>query len=106
MSTLSLLLAMSLVAVDSGEESGLTAARLRPTDKSLLDFFRKRSQPAPHRDVLKRLAQTLADPDEAKADHAQGELVCLGACVTPVLREVANRHDEQPRAAKRAKQIL
>jgi hypothetical protein len=101
----STLLAMSLVAASSSEESLLTAAHLQTSDKALLDFFRKRTPPAPPRDVLEQAAQKLASANAAEADAAQVELNSLGTCVTPVVREVANRIDDV-RAATRAKQVL
>jgi hypothetical protein len=99
------LMAASLVAASSSEESVLTAARLQTTDKALLDFFRKRTPPAPPRDAIEQVAKKLASADAAEADGAQGELTSLGACVAPVVREVANRIDDV-RATTRAKQIL
>jgi HEAT repeat protein len=105
MSAFPILLGLLLAAPAGGEESALGAARLPATDKALLDFFRKRAQPPPARTTIEQLARTLGSANAAEADAAQGELLCIGAPVVPVLREVANRVDAA-RASRRAKQIL
>jgi HEAT repeats len=100
-----IMLVASLVAADGGEESTLTAARLQTNDKALLDFFHKRTPPALPRDVIEKLVHTLSSADAAEADVAQSELIRLGACAVPLVREVANRIDDA-RSAARAKQVL
>ncbi len=96
---------LGLVLAAPGDESALVAARLPMTDKVLLNFFQKRTQPPPDRAVIEQLARALDSQDATEADDAQGELVSIGAPVVPVLREVANRVDEV-RASRRAKEIL
>jgi HEAT repeat protein len=90
---------------DNSEESVLKAARLEATDEALLNFFRKRLQPAPGRDVFEKLAARLSRNDPIEADAAQAELIRLGVAGVPVLREVANQID-QVEAATRARLIL
>jgi HEAT repeat protein len=112
MSVIPIVLALALVPADDpapperspageGGESLLTTARLQK-DEALLDFFRKRTPPAPPRGVIERLARALASDE---ADAAQAELIRLGAAAAPVLQEVANRIDEAG-ASARAKRIL
>jgi HEAT repeats len=96
---------LGLVLAAPVDESALMAARLSTTDKALLNFFHKRTQPPPGRVVIERLARALDSLNATVADNAQGELVSIGAPVVPVLREIANRVDDV-RASRRAKEIL
>jgi HEAT repeat protein len=96
---------LGLILAAPADESALRAARLPITDKAILNFFHKRTQPPPGRAVIEQLARALDSQDATEADDAQGELVSIGAPVVPVLREVANRVDEV-RASRRAKEIL
>ena len=105
MSTIPILLGLVLAVPANSDESVLGAARLPATDKAILNFFHKRSQPPPGRAAIEQLARALGSENATEADDAHGELVSIGAPVVPVLREVANRVDEV-RASKRAKQIL
>ncbi len=92
-------------AAAPADESALGAARLPTSDKAILTFFHKRTQPSPGRAVIEQLARALDSQDATEADDAQAELVSIGAPVVPVLREVANRVDDV-RASRRAKEIL
>jgi hypothetical protein len=96
---------LGLVLAAPVDESALSAARLPTTDKALLNFFQKRTQPPPARAVIQHLARALDSQNATEADDAQGELVSLGVPVVAVLREVANRVDDV-RASRRAKEIL
>ena len=96
---------LGLVLAAPADESALAAARLAATDKAILDFFHKRSQPPPARAVVEQLAQALDSEDATEADGAHRELVSIGPPVVPVLREVANRVDAV-RASRRAKEVL
>ncbi len=96
---------LGLVLAAPADESALAAARLPATDKAILNFFHKRSQPPPARAAVEQLARALGSEDATEADDAQGELVSIGAPVVPVLREVANRVDAV-RASRRAKEVL
>jgi HEAT repeat protein len=105
MSTIPILLGLVLAVPANGDESVLAAARLPTTDKAILNFFHKRSQPPPVRAAIEQLARALGSNNPAEADDAHAELLGIGLPVVPVLREVANRVD-LVRASKRAKQIL
>ena len=96
---------LGLVLAAPADESALAAARLPATDKAILNFFHKRSQPPPARAAIEQLARALGSENATEADDAHGELVSIGAPVVPVLREVANRVDAV-RASRRAKEVL
>ncbi len=105
MSAIPILLGLVLAVPANNDESVLGAARLPATEKAILNFFHKRSQPPPARAAIEQLARALGSENGTEADDAQGELVSIGAPVVPVLREVANRVDAI-RASRRAKEIL
>jgi HEAT repeat protein len=105
MSTIPILLGLVLAVPANSDESVLAAARLPTTDKAILNFFHKRSQPPPGRAAIEQLARALGSNNPAEADDAHAELLSIGPPVVSVLREVANRVD-LVRASKRAKQIL
>ncbi len=84
---------LGLVLAAPADESALGAARLPATDRAILNFFHKRSQPPPSRAAIEELARALGSENATEADDAHGELVSIGAPVVPVLREVANRVD-------------
>jgi HEAT repeat protein len=86
-------------------DSTLKLAHLKTTDAALLGFFRKRVQPAPERGTIEKLAKDLGNEDIIKANAAQAELITLGACVAPVVREVANDVG-RVEASTRARQVL
>jgi hypothetical protein len=96
---------LGLVLAAPADESALGAARVPATDRAILNFFHKRSQPPPSRAAIEQLARALGSENTTEADDAQGELVSIGAPVAPVLREVANRVDAV-RASRRAKEVL
>jgi len=105
MSTIPILLGLVLAVPANSDESVLGAARLPATDKAILNFFHKRSQPPPGRAAIEQLARALGSNNPAEADDAHAELLSIGPPVVSVLRYVANRVDAV-RASKRAKQIL
>ena len=105
MSTIPILLGLVLAVPANSDESVLGAARLPTTDKAILNFFHKRSQPPPGRAAIEQLARALGSNNPAEADDAHAELLSIGPPVVSVLRDVANRVD-LVRASKRAKQIL
>jgi HEAT repeat protein len=105
MSTIPILLGLVLAVPANSDESVLGAARLPTTDKAVLNFFYKRSQPPPGRAAIEQLARALGSNNSAEADDVHAELLSIGPPVVSVLRELANRVDEV-RASKRAKQIL
>jgi hypothetical protein len=105
MSTIPILLGLVLAVPANSDESVLGGSRLPTTDKAILNFFHKRSQPPPGRAAIEQLARGLGSNNPAEADDAQAELLSIGPPVVSVLREVANRVD-LVRASKRAKLIL
>jgi HEAT repeat protein len=105
MSTIPILLGLVLAVAADSEGSVLAAARLPATDKAILNFFHKRSQPPPGRAAIEQLARALGSNDPAEADDAHAELLSIGPPAVSALRYVANLVDEV-RASKRAKQIL
>jgi HEAT repeat protein len=105
MSTIPILLGLVLAVPANSDESVLAAASLPVTDKAIVNFFHKRSQPPPGRAAIEQLARALGSNNPAEADDAHAELLSIGPPVVSVLREVANRVD-LVRASKRAKQIL
>ena len=54
---------LGLVLAAPVDESALSAARLPTTDKALLNFFHKRTQPPPGRAVIEQLARALEQPE-------------------------------------------
>lgn len=90
---------------DGADESVLKAAKLKTSDDDLLDFFRKRTPPAPPRDKIAGLVKKLASKDPTDADAAQGELTAIGHAAVPLLRTAMNNVDEAD-ASARAKQCL
>jgi HEAT repeat protein len=105
MSTIPILLGLVLAVPANSDESVLGAACLPATDKAIVNFFHKRSQPPPGRAAIEQLARALGSMNKAEADDAHAELLSIGPPVVSVLREVANRVDEV-RASKQAKHIL
>jgi HEAT repeat protein len=105
MSTIPILLGLVLAVPANSDESVLATASLPATDKAIVNFFHKRSQPPPGRAAIEQLARALGSSNPAEADDAHAELLSIGPPVVSVLREVANRVD-LVRASKRAKQIL
>ena len=59
MSTIPILLGLVLAVPANSDESALGAARLPATDKAILNFFHKRSQPPPARAAIEQLARAL-----------------------------------------------
>jgi HEAT repeat protein len=88
-----------------GDEGVLRAAKLETSDEALLNFFRKRTPPAPDGKTLADLANKLASKTLTEADAAHAELVSIGLPAVPALRLIANKVDE-PAASGRAKQAL
>lgn len=77
-----------------GEEAVLKAAKLATTDQALLDFFRKRTPPAPPRGRIADLVKRLSAPDLDAREAARGELTALGPAAVPLLRTAANNVDD------------
>ncbi len=97
MSTIPILLGLVLAVPANSDESVLGAAGLPATDKAILNFFNKRSQPPPGRAAIEQLARALGSNNPAEADDAHAELLGIGPPVVSVLRDVANRVDDSPR---------
>lgn len=87
------------------DEGVLKAARVPVADDGLLDFFRKRTPPAPPTDKLEALVKNLSSDDASVADRAQAELTAIGLPALPHLRAAANNADEVE-AARRARACL
>jgi HEAT repeat protein len=84
------------------DESVLKNARLALKGESLLNFFRKRTPPAPTRLAINALIAKLETGD---ADAAQEELVAMGLPALPALREAING-SEGVQTTKRAREII
>jgi HEAT repeat protein len=82
-----------LAAGGPGDENVLKAVKLQTTDQALLDFFRKRTPPAPAREKLDELVKKLSSKEAADRDTAQGELTAVGQAAVPLLRQAANNID-------------
>jgi HEAT repeat protein len=88
-----------------GEESVLKAAKLATTDQALLDFFRKRTPPAPPPEHIGALVKKLSGADLDARDAAQAELTTLGFAAVPPLYTAANNVDDAE-ASRRAREVL
>jgi hypothetical protein len=95
----------TLSAGGAPDETVIKAAKVKTTNDALLDFFRKRTPPAPARDKIAALVKRLGAKEASDADAAQGELTALGHAAVPLLRTAANNVDEAE-ASARAKQCL
>ena len=69
---------LGLVLAAPADESALRAARLPITDKAILNFFHKRTQPPPGRAVIEQLARALDSQNATEADGAHGVLSVSG----------------------------
>src|SRR5262245_40183328 len=85
------------------DEAVLKAARLPLKGDILLDFFRKRTPPAPPPERIEALIKRLGDA--AGGDAAQDELVAIGLPAAPLLRSTINNADD-PEAARRARAAM
>jgi HEAT repeat protein len=79
----------------ASEENHIKQAGLPVTDTGLLDFFRKRTPPGPPRAEVARLVRQLSDKAPAARDRAAAELIALGYCAVPPLRQAANSSDDE-----------
>ena len=86
----------------AADESILKNARLPLKGESLLNFFRKRTPPAPSRVAINAL---IAKLETADAEAAQEELVAVGLPALPALREAVNG-SEGVQTTKRAREII
>ena len=77
-----------------GDEAVLKAVKLQTTDDALLDFFRKRTPPAPAKETLVELVKKLGGKDPAVCDAAQAHLIAVGQAAVPLLRQAANNVDD------------
>jgi HEAT repeat protein len=84
------------------DEAILKNARLPLKGESLLNFFRKRTPPAPNRAAIDALIAKLETSD---ADLAQEELVAVGIPALPALREAVNG-TEGVQTTKRAREVI
>src|SRR5262245_51555435 len=82
-----------LAAGGPGDENVLKAVKLQTTDQALLDFFRKRTPPAPAKEKLDELVKKLSSKEATDRDTAQGELTAVGQAAVPLLRQAANNID-------------
>jgi HEAT repeat protein len=85
---------LTLAAGGPGDESVLKAVKLQTTDDALLDFFRKRTPPAPARALLVAVVKQLHAAEPAVRDAAQAHLIAVGQAAVPLLRETANNTDD------------
>jgi len=86
-----------------GDEAALKAVSLPTTPAALLDFFRRRTSPAPALDRLTDLVQKFGDT--ARRDQAMAELIGHGQPAVPALRAAVNNADDRE-AASRARTCL
>jgi HEAT repeat protein len=77
-----------------GDENILKAVKIPTTDDYLLDFFRKRTPPAPNKERLAELVKKLSAKELADRDAAQGQLIAIGESSVPLLRQAANNVDD------------
>jgi HEAT repeat protein len=93
--------ASALAAVPpGGDESALKALKIDTTDDALLNFFRKRTPPAPSRERMTELVKKLSAGSTTEQDEAQGELICIGPGAVPLLRQAANNVDDVTGSAR------
>lgn len=83
-----------------GDENVLKTAKLGTSDDALIDFFKKRTPPAPEPAKVAALVASLSDKDEKTADAAQAALIAIGQPAMPKLRTAANNTDEPAGAAR------
>jgi HEAT repeat protein len=83
-----------------GDENVLKNLKIDPADAGLLNFFKKRTPPAPAQEDMAALIKKLSSPKAAEADAAQGELICIGQGAVPVLRQAANNVDDVAGSAR------
>jgi HEAT repeat protein len=88
-----------------GDENVLKAVKLLTTDEGLLDFFRRRTPPAPTKDRLGELVKKLSAKEPIDRDAAQGQLIAIGESAVPLLRQSANNVDDVE-GSTRAKECL
>jgi HEAT repeat protein len=88
-----------------GDENVLKAVKLSTTDEGLLDFFRRRTPPAPTKDRLGELVKKLSAKEPIDRDAAQGQLIAIGESAVPLLRQSANNVDDVE-GSTRAKECL
>jgi HEAT repeat protein len=88
-----------------GDEEILKAVKLGTTDNDLLDFFRKRTPPAPERDKIADIVKQLGSKDLGDRDRAQAHLIAIGQATVPLLRQTMNNVDENE-ASTRARLCL
>jgi HEAT repeat protein len=77
-----------------GDENILKAVKIPTTNDYLLDFFRKRTPPAPNKARLAELVKKLSAKEVADRDAAQGQLIAIGESTVPLLRQAANNVDD------------
>ncbi len=92
----------------ASDEQILKAAHLGADGPALIDFFRKRSAPAPDKAKLDALIAKFADKTAETADRAVGEVVAIGPNAVPALRPAANNPDggETTVRARRCLQLI
>ncbi len=76
------------------DETVLKNANLLTTDEALLQFFRRRTPPAPSREKIEALVKQLNAEDLGQRDTAQAELTAIGQAAVPALRTAANNVDQ------------
>ena len=77
----------------ASDDQILKGAHLGTDGPALIDFFHKRSTPAPDKAHLDALIAKLGDKNTENADGAAGELVAIGPNAVPALRPAANNPD-------------
>ncbi len=78
-----------------GDEAALKAVALPSTPTALLDFFRRRTAPAPALEQLTDLVRQLGAADAARRDQAMAELIGHGQAAVPALRAAVNNADNR-----------
>lgn len=96
---------LSINAGGPPDENVLKNAKLSVADDALLEFFRKRTPPAPERDKIAELVKKLGAKDVTDRDAAQSAITAIGQAAVPLLRQSANNTDDGE-ASNRAKECL
>lgn len=93
------------LAVLPGDEVALRAASLPTTPAGLLEFFRRRTGPAPTAERLAELISKLGSREPGPRERAMAELIGYGQAVVPALRTLLHPAEDLE-AAKRARTCL
>jgi HEAT repeat protein len=88
------------LSLAAGGEAALRSVWIDTSSAGLLDFFRKRTPPAPPKDTIAALVKKLSSKNDAERDAASGALVSIGQAAVPLLRQAANNVDDLAGSAR------